>query len=175
MAKTQPGRLVYSLIDSSGVRSSLAVPVLMDPSATLAALSAAWLAQAVLLDAVTGAQILGGSVAVESASLTGLKTSPVAGELMERGGLVNYPFNVPAQNYGSLIPCIDSGILTSSGKQINEGAAAFTAYIAPFETAPATWEATSNTRIAFNGPHTGTDVVFRKHRRARRHVSEERP
>lgn len=175
MAKTAPARLVFALQDSSGVRSSLSIPVLVDPTSTEAALATAWLAQATLLDAVTGAQIVHGAVVLGPQALTGLKGAPVAGELMERTGNVDYPYAPGGKLYDSIIPCVDSGILTSSGKAINEGAAAFIAYVAPFETPPASWEATNNGFVPFSGGHVDSFVSFRKHRRRRHEVSEEFP
>lgn len=175
MAKNAPGAMVFSLEDSSGVRASLRVPMLFDPTSTEAALATAWLAQATLLDAVTGAQIIHGSVVLGPQALTGLKTAPITGELMERVGNVDYPYAPGNKLYDSIIPCVDSGILVSSGKAINESAAAFTAYIAPFETAPTAWVATNNGYVVFSGAHTDTFVSFRKHRARRHQVSEETP
>lgn len=176
MAYTAPSRLVFSLQDSSGVRTSLSVPVLLDPTKTVTQLSAAWNTQAALLDAVTGAQIIRGEVVIEPAiTFTPAVTKPVAGELMERVGNVDYPYAPLGHLYDSIIPCVDSGILTTSGKQINESAAAFIAYIAPFETPPAEWEATNNGFVALGHPHVDSFVSFRKHRRRRHEVSEETP
>lgn len=176
MAYSQAARLVFSLQDSSGVRSSLSMPVLLDPTKTAAQLAAAWNTQAALLDAVTGAKVLRGEVVIEpTQTFTAKSPSPVPGELMERTGNVDYPYGVLNKRYDSIIPCVDSGILTSTGKAINETAGAFTAYIAPFETAPAEWEATNNGFQVFTGPHTDTFVSFRKHRARRQEISFEVP
>jgi hypothetical protein len=176
MAYTQPARLVFALQDSSGVRTSLSVPVLLDPTKTATQLAAAWNTQAALLDAVTGAKILAGEVVIEPVlTFTAKSPSPVAGELMERTGNVDYPYGTLKKLYDSIIPCVDSGILTASGKQINEAATAFVNYIAPFETPPAEWEATNNGFVPFSAAHADSFVSFRKHRRRRHEVSSETP
>lgn len=176
MAYNQAARLVFALQDSSGVRSSLSVPVLLDPTQTATALAAAWNAQAALLDAVTGAKILSGAVVIEpTITFTAKSPDPVAGELMERVGNVDYPYAPLGHVYDSVIPCVDSGILTASGKEINEAAAAFMAYIAPFETPPTAWAATNNGFVRFSAGHVDSFVSFRKHRRRRHEVSFEVP
>lgn len=176
MAYTQAARLVFSLVDSSGVRTSLSVPVLLDPTQTGTQLAAAWNAQAALLDAVTGAQIVRGEVVIEPTLTFAAKApSPVPGELMERVGNVDYPYAPLGHVYDSIIPAVDSGILSASGKVINEAAAAFVAYIAPFETPPVAWAATNNGFTRFSAAHVDSFVSFRKHRRRRHEVSSEIP
>lgn len=176
MAYSQAARLVFALQDSSGVRSSLSVPVLLDPTTTVSGLASAWNTQAALLDAVTGAKILSGSVAVEpTITFTPKSPTPVAGELMERVANVDYPYAPLGHVYDSIIPCADSGILTASGKEVNESAAAFIAYIGPFETPPAAWAATNNGFVRFSAAHVDSFVSFRKHRRRRHELSLEVP
>lgn len=176
MAYTQAARLVFALQDSSGVRSSLSVPVLLDPTRTGTQLAAAWNAQAALLDAVTGAKILSGGVVLEpSITFTPKSPTPVAGELMERVGNVDYPYPPLGHVYDSIIPCVDSGVLSASGKVINESAAAFIAYIAPFETPPADWAPTNNGFVRFSANHVDSFVSFRKHRSRRHELSYETP
>lgn len=176
MAYTLPGRLVFALQDSSGVRSSLSVPVLLDPTKTGTQLAAAVNTQAALLDAVTAANILRVEVVIEPAlTITPKSPSPIPGRLMENTGNVDYPFGSPQQIYDSIIPAIQSAVLTTDGKAINETNAAFLAYIAPFETPPAEWEATTNSRLGFTGAHVDSFVSFRKHRRKRGQVSRETP
>lgn len=176
MAYSQAARLVFSLEDSSGVRSSLSVPVLLDPTKTVTQLAAAWNTQAALLDAVTGAKILRGEVVIEpTMTFTAKSPTPVAGELMERVGNTNFPYAPLGHVYDSIIPGVDSGILDVTGKVINESAAAYVAYIAPFETPPAEWEATNNGFQPFSGAHVDSFVSFRKHRRRRHEVSQETP
>lgn len=176
MAYTLPGRLVFALVDSTGVRSSLNVPVLFDATKTATQLAAAVNTQAGLLDAVTAAQILRIEVVLEPAlTFTAKSPTPIAGRLMENTGNVDYPYGVPQRLYDSIIPAIQAAILTTSGKEIDETNAAFTAYIAPFETPPAEWEATNNSGQTFSAAHVDSFVSFRKHRRKRGQVSRENP
>lgn len=176
MAYTMPGRLVFALQDSTGVRSSLSVPVLLDPTKTGTQLAAAVNTQAGLLDAVTAAKILRVEVVIEAPlTITPKSPSPIPGWLMENTGNVDYPYGSPPLLYDSIIPGVQSAVLVTSGKEIDETNTAFLAYIAPFETAPPEWEATTNARIAFSGAHTDTFVSFRKHRRKRGQVSRETP
>lgn len=176
MAYTLPGRLVFALQDSSGVRTSLSVPVLFDPTKTGTQLAAAVNTQAGLLDAVTAAKILRVEAVIEPAlTITPKSPSPIPGRLMENTGNVDYPYGVPQRLYDSVIPAIQAALLTSDGKHIDETNAAFTAYIAPFETAPAEWEATNNSGQSFSAAHVDSFVSFRKHRRRRGQVSRETP
>lgn len=176
MAYTLRGRLVFALQDSTGVRTSLNVPVLFDPTQTGTALAAAVNTQAALLDAATGAKILSVEAVITPAlTITPKSPDPIAGRLMENTGNVDYPYGTPQRLYDSIIPAIQSALLTASGKDIDETNAAFIAYIAPFETAPTVWEACTNGGQAFSGAHSDTFVSFRKHRRRRGQVSRETP
>jgi hypothetical protein len=176
MAYTLPGRLVYALQDSTGVRTSLAVPVLFDPTKTGTQLAAAVNTQAGLLDAVTGAKVLSVEAVIEPAlTITPKSPSPIPGRLLENTGNVDYPYGSPSRLFDSIIPGIQSAILVPSGKDIDETNAAFMAYIAPFETPVAEWEATNNGHVPFSAAHVDTFVSFRKHRRRRGQVSRETP
>lgn len=176
MAYTLPGRLVFALADSTGVRTSLSVPVLFDPSKSGTQLAAAVNTQAGLLDAVTGAQILKVEAVIEpTLTFTPKSPSPIPGRLMENTGNVDYPYGVPQRLFDSIIPAIQAAVLTSSGKEIDETNAAFLAYIAPFETPVSEWEATNNGGQTFSGAHVDSFVSFRKHRRRRGQVSRETP
>lgn len=176
MAYTLQGRLVFALQDSTGVRTSLSVPVLFDPTQTGTQLAAAVNTQAGLLDAVTAAKILRVEAVIEPAlTFTAKSPTPIAGRLIENTGNVDYPFGVPQRLFDSIIPGIQAAVLTSSGKQIDETNAAFLAYIAPFETPPVPWEATTNSYQAFSAAHVDSYISFRKHRRRRGEVSRETP
>lgn len=176
MAYTLQGRLVFALQDSSGVRTSLSVPVLLDPTRTGTQLAAAVNTQAGLLDAVTAAKILRVEVVIEPALTFSAKSpTPIAGRLIENTGNVDYPYGIPQRLYDSIIPGIQSAVLLPSGKAIDETNAAFLAYIAPFETPVADWEATNNSFQSFSAAHVDSFVSFRKHRRRRHEVSSETP
>ena len=178
MAYTQQGAMSFSLQDSGGVRSSLHVPVLIDPTQTVTALAAAWNTQAALLDAVTGGKILEGKFVVEiqgtGITFTPKSPTPTVGSFLERVGNVDYPSTVDGDLFDSIIPAIATPPLFASGKDIDESQAVFIAYIAPFETPVTVWRATNN-QFQTLGAHVDSFVSFRKHRKQRNRLSRDIP
>ena len=91
MANTQPALLSVSVEDELGTKASISFPALLDPAMTVAQLETALAAELTLLDAITGAQIIGASIAVQptgaqlAAAVT--KTAPDAGSRVEQTGV----------------------------------------------------------------------------------------
>lgn len=158
------------------MRTSLSVPVLFDATKTGTQLAAAVNTQAGLLDALTAAKILSvEAVITPPLTITPKSPSPIPGRKMENTGNVDYPYGIPQRLYDSVIPANQAAIETTDGKQIDETNAAFLAYIAPFETPPAEWEACTNGGQSFTASHVDTFLSTRKHRRRRQQVSKETP
>lgn len=178
MAYTLQGAMSFSLRDAAGVRGSLHVPMLLDPTQTGTALAAAWNTQAALLDAITTCQVFEGKVVIEiqggGLTFTPKSPTPTVGSFIERGGVVDYPSTVDGDLYGSVIPGIATPPLLASGKDIDETSSVFTAYIAPFETPVTVWRAT-NSQFQTLGAHVDSFVSFRKHRRQRTRLSKQNP
>lgn len=179
MAYSQEAALSFALQDSTGVRTSLHVPVLWDPTRTVTQLAAAWNAQAALLDAVTGAKILYGEITIlvkgAGVTFTPKSPTPIDPSDLEVNAVIDYPNVVSLAAFGSSIPAVQTAVLTSPGHaKLDEGNAAVIAYIAPFETPPTDWAATNNLyqRLA---THTDSFLGKRKRRRQRRRVSKATP
>lgn len=130
MAADTQARVQFSLQDAQGVRTSLNMPAFVDGAQTLSAVKTAWHAQALLLDAVSGAQITGGSGTVIITDLSGLKGTPAADSRVEEVGNLDFGNATTKYVYDSIIPAILDTVLNSPPVTINEANAAMAAYIA---------------------------------------------
>lgn len=131
MAVTVQGALTFRLVDAQGIRGSLNMPVLVDTAQTLTQAQTAWLAQATLLDAVTSAKIVGGSVRINNASLAGLKGSAASDSRIQETGNLDYSVTGVPGVYDSIVPSIADAVLVGGvGPQIDEANVAMAAYIA---------------------------------------------
>jgi len=179
MAYTLEAQLSFSLVDSGGVRGSLNVPVLLDPTKTGTQLAAAWNTQAALLDAATDCKIIQGEVRIvvkgAAMTFTPKSPSPVVGSNIERTANVDWANVVNGALYDSIIPGAGSFILVPSFQDVDETATPFVNYVAPFATPPAEWAASNNVTQRLAAAYTDTFVSFRKHRRQRRRRSLETP
>lgn len=130
MAVTVQGSLTFRMVDSQGIHGSLNMPVLVDTAQTLTQAQTAWLTQALLLDAVTSAQIIGGRVTVSNASLAGLKAAPAADSRIQETGNLDFGVTGVPGVYDSIIPSISDAVLVGGvGPQIDEANAAMIPYI----------------------------------------------
>lgn len=125
MANTQPVRFTFSVLDELGTRAAITDYALMDPTATVANLIAAWGAQATLLDAVTGCQITGGGVEMSdtNAQMTalGLKSAPVAGSRVEQTGVFNLSNSSTPRRFGIAVAGILDSLISAGRIVITEG------------------------------------------------------
>lgn len=125
------GSLTFRLVDAQGIRGSLNMPVLVDTAQTLTQAQTAWLTQAAALDLVTSAQIVGGNVKVNNASLAGLKTSPASDSRIQETGNLDFGVTGVPGVYDSIIPSISDAVLVGGvGPQIDEANINMAAYIA---------------------------------------------
>jgi len=128
MADTQYALFSYSLIDELGTRTSVTQPAMVDPTTgTPAALKTAWLGLGADIDAVSGAQITGGSVAIVYQPAGGWKATPAAGSRVEQTALFNFINATSKYKWGLDVPSFLNSKI-SSGK-VNLADSAVTALI----------------------------------------------
>jgi hypothetical protein len=126
----------FNLVDVEGVKASLHMPAFVDGTTTLAAAKTALLAQAVLLDAVTGAKVLRSELTLIQPDRTGLKGSALEGSTVTATGILDYDNATTTFVYGSIIPGVADEILTDTiPTNINPANAAFIAYDAALRAA----------------------------------------
>lgn len=107
MADTQYALYSYSLIDELGTKTSMNVPAMVDPTTgTPTALAAAWTGLGTQIDNASGAQILGGTVAIVLKPDGGWKSSPDSGSRVEQTGLFNFVNTTSKYKFGIDLPSI---------------------------------------------------------------------
>jgi hypothetical protein len=168
----------FSLIDSTGRQASLSMPAFIDSTQTVAQVKTAWNAQAALLDAIAGAQILYGELAIglSGSAMTFTPKSPTPAV----GSAITYTANFQEKNatdryvYASVVPGFDKANLISGTLKIDESLSNVAAYIAALSAAVLGGHFTNR---AFQ-PLTGLQDSFysdRKRRRATHAKSVETP
>jgi hypothetical protein len=134
----------------------------MPDSATLADLVTAAGTIITDVDAVTDGQILGVSLDVQI-TLPTVKTAPVAGAEIERGGLFNFSQENVKYRFGILIPAFKKSLIVNG--RINLAATAVTTFIGAVTAIGGDLDFIStggNLLVAF----TDALINFRKHRKA---------
>lgn len=125
MATTQPIRLTFSVIDELGTRAAITEYGLVDPAMTVAQLEGTWAAQAALLDAILGVQIIGGGTEVVptaaqiAAAVT--HTSPDAGSRVEQTGVFNLFNAVTPHRFGIAVAGLSDTFISAGRIVITEG------------------------------------------------------
>lgn len=128
MADTQYALFSYSVLDELGIRASMTIPAMIDPTTgTPAAIKTEWLALGAEIDALTGAQITGGSVATVFTPDSGWKATPAAGSRVEQTGLFNFSNSTSKYKFGVDLPAIDNSKL--DGNKIDLTDSDVTAFI----------------------------------------------
>lgn len=97
-----------------------AVPLHFPATPTLATLQAYFDGLAPLFDAVTGAKIVGADALYSLTLPAGLKASPVATALNERGGLMGFSMSIPNTNDSVRIPAILPAIMSGDEFSITD-------------------------------------------------------
>ena len=109
MANTQYAIFSYSMVDELGTKASMSVPAMIDPTTgTPTALKAQWVVLGGTLDALSDAQILGGSVSIALKPDEAWKDAPVAGSRVEQTGLFNFSNATSKYKFGVDIPAIEN-------------------------------------------------------------------
>lgn len=171
MANTQPCQITASLVDSGGVRGSVAIPGLVDPTATVANLQTLVTAAGVLLDCMTDCKITDLAISV-SAPTTGTKADPLNAVDVEKTALLTFNnSHDPVRAYGQDIGGVALAILASS-KRINDADGDYTAWVAFMTSAGAHFTPTDPSSETLPSIRTNA-VTFRKRRRAQKQVSSQ--
>jgi len=123
MANTQYALFSISLLDELGIKSSMTIPAMIDPTTgTPAALKTAWDDLSEAVDGVIGSQITGGSVAIITTPGGTLKTSPAAGSRVEQTGLFNFSNATSKYKFGIDVPSIKNTVLSGNKVDLTNGA-----------------------------------------------------
>ncbi len=125
MATTQPVQLTFSVLDELGTRASILLYAMVDPAMTVAQLEGVWAAQAALLDAFLGVQIVGGGstvnpTALQLAAAVG-HVAPDAGSRVEQTGVFNLFNAVTPHRFGIAVAGISDTVIASGAIVITEG------------------------------------------------------
>lgn len=108
-----PTLLNFSLLDDEGLKNNTSIFVAYDGATeTIDALIGAWAAHGLLLDAITDAQIIGGSITVPLIPDPAFKAAPVTGNNVNQ--VMNLNFNNDFNSYATsiLVPAYKESILT---------------------------------------------------------------
>jgi hypothetical protein len=120
----------YSLLDDEGLKNNTDFPVAYDGSTeTVDSLIGAWLAYGGLLNAVTDAEIVGGSITIPLIKDGSWKATPAEGNNVNQ--VMNLNFNNDFNQYATsiLIPAYKETQLNGDGS-VNLAATALAAFIA---------------------------------------------
>lgn len=117
MANTQYALFSYSVVDELGTKANITIPAMIDPtSGTPSALSTQWTALGALIDAVTGVELLSGSVSIVKVRDAGWKSAPDAGSRVEQTGLFNFLNASSKYKFGVDNPGLADDKIAATGK-----------------------------------------------------------
>lgn len=157
------GHTSVTIADSLGVSASVPFYLQFPDSSTLAQVNTAIQAILTDLDDVTDGQILRATIEIDAILPGGLKSGPVAGSEVERGGLFNWYQTGIKYKFGVLVPALAASVIVDG--KINLGDTAVTTFLALITAigGDAEWVSTAGRLLT-----TLADalIVFRKHRKA---------
>jgi hypothetical protein len=157
------GHISVQILDSLGVTASAPYYVQFDDSEAAADIDTAAAAILTDLDAVTDGQIVAASLVYSIPLPGGLKSSPVAGSEVERGGLFNFSQDGIKYKFGVLVPAFKTSLIVNG--KINLAATAVSTFLA-------IWTAIGGDLVPVSTAGRLLEVfkdalvVFRKHRKA---------
>src|SRR6266851_823856 len=109
---TVPINISFTIVDQLGTKASAFFPGSGSDAQTVAALLTYVDTVSAAMDAVTAGQIT--AVRVElGGSLSGLKSSPVAGSRVEQTAIVNLATATSPHRYGQIVPAVDDSLISS--------------------------------------------------------------
>ena len=171
MANTTPFRLSYSLIDGGGLRSSMVLYGLLDPTQTVTTMLTEATAQAALLNGVSDQKILDSRLEI-NVPLPDQSAFPANGVNAEKTMLISFNDSLaPVRTYGQDTPGVANGIL-SSPDVVDVTDAAYTAWRDSFVGAQTHWQLTDAAQSFLTGARD-VAITFRKRRRGQSRVSAE--
>lgn len=157
------GHTSVTILDSLGVTASAPFYLQFPDASTLAEINTA--VQAILtdLDDVTDGQILRATIEIDAILPGGLKSAPVAGSEVERGGLFNWFQTGIKYKFGVLVPALSASVVVDGKIDLsNVAVSTFLALVTAIG-GDAEWVSTAGRLLT-----TLADalIVFRKHRKA---------
>lgn len=171
MANTTPFRLSFGLVDGGGLRSSMVLYGLLDPTQTVTAMLTEANAQASLLNGVSDQKILDARLEI-NVTLPDQSAFPANGVNAEKTMLISFNDSLtPVRTYGQDTPGVASAIL-SSPDVVNTSDAAYIAWRDSFIGPGTHWQLTDAAQSFLTGARD-VAVTFRKRRRGQSRVSAE--
>jgi hypothetical protein len=171
VADTQAFKLSFSLEDGGGLRSSMVLYGLLDPTQTITAILTEATAQAGLLNAVSDQKILDSRLEI-FVPVGDQSAYPKNGVNAEKTMLITFnDSETPVRAYGQDTPGVANAILTSPDV-VDTSDTDYTAWRDSFIGAKTHWQLTDANQSFLTAART-VAVTFRKRRRAQRAVSGE--
>lgn len=171
MANTQYFKLSYSLQDAGGLKNSMVLYGLLDPTQTVTAILTEATAQATLLNAVSDQKILENRIEI-FVPLPDESAFPKNAVNAEKTMLITFnDSETPVRAYGQDTPGVANAILSSTDV-VDTTNADYTAWRDSFIGAATHWQLADNNQSFLTGART-VGITFRKRRRAQRLVSGE--
>lgn len=157
------GHLSVQIQDALGVVASVPYYLEYQDTATIAEINTAAAGILTVLDTATDGQIISASFDL-AVPLPTVKTAPVAGSEVERGGLLNFRQQAVKYRFGVLIPALAATAIVNGKIDLSSGSPV-TAFINLIETigGDLDWISTGGRLLS-----TFSDalITFRKHRKA---------
>lgn len=172
MAFTQKTQFSFSLLDELGTKASMVIYAAADPTKLISDLAADWETWAALIDAITGAQITGGTAQLVEVPSGDEKVMPAAGSRVEQTGVFDYPNGTSGRVFGEAVPGLDDSKIVDGTIDLSDADVA--AFVAAMTTATANTAPTSNT-FADLGALRDAFLSFRKRRKQLTRSSYELP